>query len=160
MADLYENPMGLMGLNSSNSLANPEHPGADLRDHGLHQSRDHRSKDVHLYRQGAINLISTMSPQAAARTSRPSMVHRCAAWRSASRIRRKPTSVRWSSARSRSHETGPMELNLPAIKGIGGAPLYLIDRFEEGSSIYDIDFEFIEGVDRNPVGRACRSSTT
>jgi 4-hydroxyphenylpyruvate dioxygenase-like putative hemolysin len=49
-------------------------------------------------------------------------------------------------------ETGPMELNLPAIKGIGGAPLYLIDRFGEGSSIYDIDFVFIEGVDRNPVG--------
>ncbi|MCE6982995.1 4-hydroxyphenylpyruvate dioxygenase, partial [Pseudomonas frederiksbergensis] len=49
-------------------------------------------------------------------------------------------------------ETGPMELRLPAIKGIGGAPLYLIDRFEEGSSIYDIDFNFIEGVDRHPVG--------
>jgi len=43
-------------------------------------------------------------------------------------------------------------LRLPAIKGIGGAPLYLIDRHEEGSSIYDIDFNFIEGVDRNPVG--------
>ena len=25
--------------------------------------------------------------------------------------------------------TGPMELRLPAIKGIGGAPLYLIDRY-------------------------------
>ena len=37
--------------------------------------------------------------------------------------------------------TGPMELRLPAIKGIGGAPLYLIDRFEDGKSIYDIDFE-------------------
>jgi 4-hydroxyphenylpyruvate dioxygenase len=48
--------------------------------------------------------------------------------------------------------TGPMELRLPAIKGIGGAPLYLIDRFEEGKSIYDIDFDFIEGVDRHPVG--------
>jgi 4-hydroxyphenylpyruvate dioxygenase len=30
--------------------------------------------------------------------------------------------------------TGPMELRLPAIKGIGGAPLYLIDRFEDGKS--------------------------
>ena len=48
--------------------------------------------------------------------------------------------------------TGPMELRLPAIKGIGGAPLYLIDRFEDGKSIYDIDFEFIEGVDRHPRG--------
>jgi 4-hydroxyphenylpyruvate dioxygenase len=45
-----------------------------------------------------------------------------------------------------------MELRLPAIKGIGGAPLYLIDRFDEGKSIYDIDFEFLPGVDRNPKG--------
>ncbi len=45
-----------------------------------------------------------------------------------------------------------MELRLPAIKGIGGAPLYLIDRYADGQSIYDIDFEFIEGVDRHPKG--------
>jgi 4-hydroxyphenylpyruvate dioxygenase len=44
---------------------------------------------------------------------------------------------------------GPMELRLPAIRGIGGAPLYLIDRFADGRSIYDIDFEFIDGVDRH-----------
>ena len=52
--------------------------------------------------------------------------------------------------------TGPMELRLPAIKGIGGAPLYLIDRFEDGKSIYDIDFEFVEGVDRHPVGHGLK----
>jgi 4-hydroxyphenylpyruvate dioxygenase len=45
-----------------------------------------------------------------------------------------------------------MELKLPAIKGIGGAPLYLIDRFEDGQSIYDIDFEWLPGEDRRPVG--------
>jgi 4-hydroxyphenylpyruvate dioxygenase len=48
--------------------------------------------------------------------------------------------------------TGPMELHLPAIKGIGGAPLYLIDRYEDGKSIYDIDFEFLPGVERHPKG--------
>jgi 4-hydroxyphenylpyruvate dioxygenase len=47
---------------------------------------------------------------------------------------------------------GPMELKLPAIRGIGGAILYLIDRYQEGSAIYDIDFEYLEGVDRHPVG--------
>jgi 4-hydroxyphenylpyruvate dioxygenase len=52
--------------------------------------------------------------------------------------------------------TGPMELNLPAIKGIGGAPLYLIDRFEDGKSIYDIDFNFIDGVDRRPAGHGLK----
>ena len=52
--------------------------------------------------------------------------------------------------------TGPMELRLPAIKGIGGAPLYLIDRYEDGKSIYDIDFEFIEGADRHPFGHGLK----
>jgi 4-hydroxyphenylpyruvate dioxygenase len=52
--------------------------------------------------------------------------------------------------------TGPMELRLPAIKGIGGAPLYLIDRFEDGRSIYDIDFAFIEDAERRPPGHGLR----
>jgi 4-hydroxyphenylpyruvate dioxygenase len=30
--------------------------------------------------------------------------------------------------------------------------VYLIDRYERGRSIYDIDFEFFEGVDRHPQG--------
>ena len=53
--------------------------------------------------------------------------------------------------------TGPMELRLPAIRGIGGAPLYLIDRYEDGESIYDIDFRFIEGVERRPVGHGLQT---
>src|SRR5437870_4608998 len=52
--------------------------------------------------------------------------------------------------------TGPMELRLPAVKGIGGAPLYLIDRHEDGKSIYDVDFEFlpayVDPKDRHPKG--------
>ena len=48
--------------------------------------------------------------------------------------------------------TGPMELRLPAIRGIGGAIIYLIDRYGEGLSIYDIDFEYLPGVDRQPAG--------
>jgi len=47
---------------------------------------------------------------------------------------------------------GPMELRLPAIKGIGGATVYLIDRYQRGTSIYDIDFDYIEGVDPYPKG--------
>jgi 4-hydroxyphenylpyruvate dioxygenase len=48
--------------------------------------------------------------------------------------------------------TGPMELKLPAIRGIGGAIVYLIDRYGDDLSIYDIDFEYLEGVDKNPKG--------
>ena len=35
-------------------------------------------------------------------------------------------------------------------RGIGGMPIYLIDRYAPGGSIYDIDFEFLPDVDRRP----------
>jgi len=47
-------------------------------------------------------------------------------------------------------------VRLPAIKGIGGAPIYLIDRYKDGQSIYDIDFNFIDGVDRRPFGHGLK----
>ena len=50
---------------------------------------------------------------------------------------------------------GPMELRIPAIEGIGGAPLYLVDRYGQGErelSIYDVDFRYLPGVDRHPRG--------
>src|SRR6185437_1750560 len=38
-----------------------------------------------------------------------------------------------------------MELNIPAIEGIGGSNLYLVDRYG-ASEIYDVDFVEIEGA--------------
>ena len=48
--------------------------------------------------------------------------------------------------------TGPMELRIPAIRGIGGAIIYLVDRYGDNLSIWDIDFDYLPGVDRHPVG--------
>jgi 4-hydroxyphenylpyruvate dioxygenase len=52
--------------------------------------------------------------------------------------------------------SGWMELHLPAIRGIGGSIIYLIDRYEsEGNgalSIYDIDFVWEPGEVRHPAG--------
>ena len=45
-----------------------------------------------------------------------------------------------------------MELRLPAIRGIGGSIIYLIDRYGDGLNIYDIDFVYEDGVDRHPEG--------
>jgi 4-hydroxyphenylpyruvate dioxygenase len=37
------------------------------------------------------------------------------------------------------NQVGPMELNIPAIEGIGGSVIYLVDRYGD-RSIYDVDF--------------------
>ena len=45
-----------------------------------------------------------------------------------------------------------MELNIPAIKGIGDSLIYLVDRYDAEGSIYDVDFRPIEGADPAPAG--------
>jgi 4-hydroxyphenylpyruvate dioxygenase len=60
------------------------------------------------------------------------------------------------------NKTGPMELNIPAIKGIGDSLIYFVDRWrgKNGAQpnsignidIYDVDFEPIAGANPNPVG--------
>lgn len=154
MADLFDNPMGLCGFEFV-EFAAPQakqlEPLFELM--GFTLVAKHRSKDVVLYRQGGINFIVNREPQSVA--SYFASEHGASACGLAFRVRDAHHAYARAlelGAQPVEMATGPMELRLPAIKGIGGAPLYLIDRFEEGKSIYDIDFEFLEGVDRHPVG--------
>jgi 4-hydroxyphenylpyruvate dioxygenase len=113
----------------------------------------HRSKDVDLWRQGEINLIANYEPKSPAAYF--AAEHGPSACGMAFRV--KNARVAYDEAIARGAEpvetrTGPMELRLPAIRGIGGAMIYLVDRYGDALSIYDIDFDYLPGVDRNPVG--------
>ncbi len=154
MADLFENPMGLMGfefVEFASPTPNVLEPLFERM--GFTRVAEHRSKDVTLYRQGEINFIVNREPRSIpayfAAEHGPSACGMAFRVRDAQKAFNRALEL---GAQPLDMPTGPMELRLPAIKGIGGAPLYLIDRFEEGRSIYDIDFNFIEGVDRHPVG--------
>jgi 4-hydroxyphenylpyruvate dioxygenase len=150
--------MGLMGFEFV-EFASPK-PGVlepIFEQMGFSLVARHRSKDVLLYRQGDINFIVNREPRslagyfaaehgpsACALAFRVKDSHK--AYARALELGAQPVDV----------PTGPMELKLPAIKGIGGAPLYLIDRFEDGKSIYDIDFEWVEGAERHPRGHGLK----
>ena len=158
MADLFDNPMGLMGFEFV-EFASPT-PGVlepVLQMMGFTLVAHHRSKDVDLYRQGDINFIVNREPKSPAAYF--AAEHGPCACGMAFRVRDSHQAYARAlelGAQPVDVPTGPMELRLPAIKGIGGAPLYLIDRYEEGRSIYDIDFEFLPGVDRKPLGHGFR----
>jgi 4-hydroxyphenylpyruvate dioxygenase len=154
MTDLFDNPMGLCGFEFV-EFASPSDGVLEplFEKLGFMLVARHRSKDVVLYRQGGINFIVNREPKSQAAyfaaehgpsacglAFRVKDAHQ--AYRRALELGAQPVDI----------PTGPMELRLPAIRGIGGAPLYLIDRYEDGKSIYDIDFEFLPGVDRNPRG--------
>jgi 4-hydroxyphenylpyruvate dioxygenase len=159
MADLFENPMGLMGfefVEFASPAPNVLEPVFEKL--GFSKVALHRSKDVALYRQGDINFIVNSEPKSAAAYF--AAEHGPSACAMAFRVRDSHKAYARAlelGAQPLEMPTGPMELRLPAIKGIGGAPLYLIDRFEEGRSIYDIDFEWIEGVERNPRGHGLQA---
>ncbi|MEO1921838.1 MAG: 4-hydroxyphenylpyruvate dioxygenase [Sphingomonadales bacterium CG12_big_fil_rev_8_21_14_0_65_65_10] len=157
MTDLFENPAGLDGFEFVEFCA-PEKGTLEpvFEAMGFTHVANHRSKDVQLWRQGGINLLTNYEPHSAAWYF--AREHGPSACGMAFRVR--DIAEAWdhlveAGAQPVETETGPMELNIPAIKGIGGANLYLVDRYDRGNgelTIYDIDFDFIEGVDPNPVG--------
>ncbi|WP_417621047.1 4-hydroxyphenylpyruvate dioxygenase [Parasphingorhabdus sp.] len=159
MADLFENPVGLDGFEFVEFCA-PERGVLEpvFAVMGFTEIARHRSKDVHLWRQGGINLIINYEPKSAAwyfaREHGPSA---CGMAFRVKDARQAYAYLLEKGAEPVHVETGPMELRIPAIRGIGGAILYLVDRYEGGErgenlSIYDIDFEYLPGVDRHPVG--------
>lgn len=158
MADLFDNPMGLMGFEFVEFASPvPNQLETLFEKMGFTLVARHRSKDVLLYRQGDINFIVNREPKSLAAYF--AAEHGPSACGLAFRVKDSHKAYARAlelGAQPIEIPTGPMELRLPAIKGIGGAPLYLIDRFEDGKSIYDIDFAFVEGVDRHPAGVGLR----
>ena len=163
MPETFDNPMGLMGFEFV-EFASPT-PGVLeplFEKMGFACVARHRSKDVLLYRQGDINFIVNREPRSLAGYF--AAEHGPSACALAFRVR--DSHKAYALALERGAQpvdvpTGPMELKLPAIKGIGGAPLYLIDRFEDGRSIYDIDFEWLPGFEdpasRHPRGHGLKT---
>jgi 4-hydroxyphenylpyruvate dioxygenase len=158
MADLFANPMGLDGFEfvefSAPQRGVIEPVFATL---GFSRVATHRSKDVELWRQGNINFV--LNYEARSPAAYYAEEHGASACGMAFRVRDAHKAYRRAidlGAQPIDIPCGPMELKLPAIRGIGGAILYLIDRYEEGVSIYDIDFQFLPGVERRPQGHGFR----
>ncbi|MBT2133663.1 4-hydroxyphenylpyruvate dioxygenase [Croceibacterium sp. LX-88] len=154
MSDLFDNPLGLDGfefLEFSAPQKGVLEPAFERM--GFSQVARHRSKDVQLWRQGHINLIANYEPRSPAAYF--AAEHGPSACGMGFRVR--DAGRAFSLAIERGAEpaevkTGAMELNIPAIRGIGRSLIYLIDRYEDDLNIYDIDFIYLDGVERYPVG--------
>lgn len=150
----YDNPMGLDGFEFVEFCA-PRRGVLEgvFETLGFVNVARHRSKDVHLWRQNDVNFIVNYEPRSLAayyaEEHGPSACGMAFRVRDAHKAYARALSL---GAQPIDIPTGPMELRLPAIRGIGGAPLYLIDRYADGSAIYDIDFEYLDGVEHRPGG--------
>lgn len=154
MADLFDNPMGLDGFEFVEFTALEKGILETVFDSmGFTKVARHKSKDVELWRQGDVNFITNYEPNSHAYYY--AQEHGPSACGMAFRVKNSQHAYHAAlekGAQPVAIHTGPMELSLPAIKGIGGATLYLIDRYAKGETIYDIDFQWLDGVDKHPQG--------
>jgi 4-hydroxyphenylpyruvate dioxygenase len=141
MPDLWDNPIGTDGFEFVEYTA-PDvaelHALFELM--GFRAVARHRSKDVTLYRQGDTNFI--VNAEKGSHGTRFAEAHGPSACAMAFRVKDAAAAMRKLVERGAKPSTGPigpMELNIPAIEGIGGSLIYLVDRYGE-RSIYDVDF--------------------
>ncbi|WP_207792097.1 4-hydroxyphenylpyruvate dioxygenase [Siccirubricoccus phaeus] len=149
------NPMGTDGFEFV-EFTGPDLPALEalFAQLGFAAVATHRSKRVTLWRQGDVNFILNAEPdsfaQAFQRVHGPSacamafrVADAAAAYSRAIALGAKPVQGK----------VGPMELNIPAIEGIGGSLLYFVDRYGPRGSIYDVDFRWHDGAEPKPRGQ-------
>ncbi len=145
--DLFDNPLGTDGFEFVEFTSpEPKSLARQFELMGFTAVSRHRSKNVLRYRQGDINFILNMEPEGPVAAFRES--HGPSANAMAFRVRDAAKAFKLAVERGAKpvrHGIGPMELNIPAIEGIGGSLLYLVDRYG-AHEIYDVDFTPIEGA--------------
>ena len=137
----WDNPMGTDGFEFVEYTA-PDAAalGQVFERLGFAAVARHRSKAVTLYRQGDVNFVVNAEPssfaQAFARLHGPSACAIAFRVRDAAKAYQRAVALGAKPVRGK---VGPMELNIPAIEGIGGSLLYFVDRYGD-RTIYDVDF--------------------
>ena len=145
------NPLGLQGVEFIEyATSKPQALGQVLETMGFRPVARHRSREVLLYRQGDINIIVNSFSDGVALTERPVIT--------AMALRVCDASSAYRRALDRGAWAVParvevMELNIPAVHGVGTSRIYFVDRHKE-FSIYDVDFTPIPTVDQKPPALA------
>jgi 4-hydroxyphenylpyruvate dioxygenase len=152
---LFENPLGTDGFEFVEFTApEPDLLKAHFEVMGFTAVSRHRSKNVLRLRQGDINVILNMEPSGQPAEFRK--VHGSSANAMAFRVKDAAKALALALERGAKQvqgPVGPMELNIPAIEGIGGSNLYLVDRYG-AQEIYDVDFVPIEGAKEAEQGNS------
>jgi 4-hydroxyphenylpyruvate dioxygenase len=145
--DLYDNPLGTDGFEFVEFTSpDPQALSKVFEAMGFTAVARHRSKNVLRYKQGDIDFILNMEPSGQAAEFRGQ--HGPSINAMAFRVRDAARALKLAVERGAKEvkgAVGPMELNIPAIEGIGGSYLYLVDRYG-AQEIYDVDFRPIEGA--------------
>jgi 4-hydroxyphenylpyruvate dioxygenase len=153
------NPLGLAGIEFIEyATSRPQALGQVLELMGFRPVARHRSREVLLYRQGGMNVvINGHSRDGSGHASGPRAPTDVPVI-TAVALRVRDAAAAFQRAIDRGAWAVPtqvavMELNIPAIHGVGASRLYFVDRWQD-FSIWDVDFVPIPTVDRQPPALA------
>ena len=153
MTDIHDNPMGIDGFDFVEFAA----PDADLlhqlfRHMGFTAVGRHRDKNITLYRQGDISFLVNEEPDSFAADF--ALEHGPSACGFAIRVKDAKAAHAMAidnGAAEVDHKAETRAVDVPVIRGIGDAMLYLVDHYGE-SSAFDAEFDFFDDVDSRPTG--------
>ena len=145
------NPLGLEGIEFIEyATSKPQALGQVLEMMGFRPIARHRSREVMLYRQGPMNVIVNAHDAGLSHTVSPEEKPMIAAI--ALRVRDAQLAYNQTldlGAWAVPTQVAVMELNIPAVHGVGSSRIFFVDRFKD-FSIYDVDFVPIPSVDQHP----------
>jgi 4-hydroxyphenylpyruvate dioxygenase len=145
------NAVGLDGIEFIEyATSKPQALGQVLETMGFRPVARHRSREVLLYRQGDMNVIVNAHVARLPRAVQP--VEKPVIAAIALRVRDAAAAYRHviaAGAWAVPAHVEVMELNIPAIHGVGSSRIYFVDRYRD-FSIYDVDFTLIPTVDPHP----------
>ena len=128
------NPLGVDGIEFIEyATSQPQAFGALLQQMGFAAVARHRSREVVLYRQGAMNVIVNSH---GAMPASPALAAIALRVRDAGAAYHRSLDL---GAWEIEAHAAAMELNIPGIHGVGESLVYFVDRYRD-FSIYDVDF--------------------
>lgn len=153
----FENPMSVDGFEFV-EFAAPQGRANELHELfkqlGFSATLKHKSRPITVYRQGFINFLVNEDPDSFA--AEFAAKHGPSACGFAIRFDKAASEVQDAviakGAEAFADKPETKAVQAPVIKGIGDCMLYLVDRYGDAGSIYEGDYELIEGADPHPVG--------
>lgn len=121
---------------------------------GFRLTGRHRSKQVTRWSQGAINLVINTEPDGLAHSHQ--IVHGPSVVAIGLRVGDAAAALaRAEGLRMRVHhgQIDPGELDIPAVRGIGGSLIYFTDSRTDLARVWEIEFEPVDAVPPGPLSR-------
>ncbi|EIM25950.1 bifunctional sugar phosphate isomerase/epimerase/4-hydroxyphenylpyruvate dioxygenase family protein [Microvirga lotononidis] len=120
---------------------------------GFRKAGLHRSKSVTRWRQGDINIVVNADKEGFAHSF--NITHGTSVCAMALRVDDAPGTVNRAVTlldQPFQQPVGPGEMNIPAVRGLGGSLLYFVDHKTGLDRLWDVDFKPVEGDDFTGAG--------